>query len=72
VEVFLGHILQRGELIDAGVVDQDVQSAERLVRLREQPVDVGLLGEIACTAIARPSFLVISATTWFAPSLLEL
>ena len=52
VEVLGGDVFQRGELVDAGVVDQDVELAERLLRLGEQPsgcppvlADVGLHGD---------------------------
>ena len=46
VEVLGRHVLERGELVDAGVVDQDVEPAERLLRLGEQAPDVGLLGDV--------------------------
>ena len=46
VKVLGGHVLERRELVDAGVVDQDVEPAERLLRLGEEPLDVGLLGHV--------------------------
>jgi hypothetical protein len=47
VEVLLGDVFQRRELVDAGVVDQDVHAAERLLGLVEQTGDVGALGHVA-------------------------
>ena len=46
VEVFGGDGFERRELVDAGVVHQDVELAERLLGLREEPPDVGFLGEV--------------------------
>ena len=46
VEVLGRDLLERGELVDAGVVDEDVELAERLLRLGEEPPDVGLLGDV--------------------------
>jgi hypothetical protein len=46
VEVVGGHVLQRGKLVHAGVVDQDVDPPERPLGLAEQSADVGLLGHV--------------------------
>ena len=46
VEVLRRHALERRELVDAGVVDEDVEPAERLLRLGEQALDVGLLRHV--------------------------
>ena len=46
VEVLGRHLLERGELVDARVVDQDVEPAERLLRLGEQAEDVGGIGHV--------------------------
>src|SRR6516164_412945 len=40
MEVLFGDILERGELVDAGVVDQNVQPAEDRLRLREETPDL--------------------------------
>jgi len=54
VEVLVGDALERGELVDAGIVHQDVEPAERLLRLGEQALDVRLRATLACTAMALP------------------
>jgi hypothetical protein len=41
-----GDLRQRGELVGAGVVDEDVDPAERLLRLGEQAADVGRPGHV--------------------------
>ena len=46
MEVLGRDLLDRSELVDARVVDQDVEPAERLLRLGEQPPDVGLPGHV--------------------------
>jgi hypothetical protein len=46
VEVLLGDVFERRELVDAGIVHQDVERAERLLRLGEQALDVRLSRDI--------------------------
>ena len=41
--VRLGDVLDGGELVDAGIVDEDVEPAESLLRRIEQRLDVGCL-----------------------------
>src|SRR6478736_9901570 len=53
VELLLGDFLQRDELVNAGVIDHDVDLAESLLRLSEQSLDVVLLRD-AC--LDRDSF----------------
>ena len=43
VKEVLGHLLERRELVDAGVVDQDVEPAECLLAFGKQALDVRLL-----------------------------
>jgi hypothetical protein len=38
----LGHLFERAELIDTGVVDQDIEAAECLVGFDEEALDFGL------------------------------
>src|SRR4030095_13941637 len=40
MEALLGELLERGELVDAGVVDQDVETAEGLLRLGAEAIDL--------------------------------
>src|SRR6266581_7562037 len=47
VEVLLRHVFERGEFIDARVVDQNVEPDKGSLRLGEQPLDVGLPGNIS-------------------------
>src|SRR4029453_1754940 len=46
MEVFGGDVLERGELVDARVVDQDVETTEGLPRLGEEPIDLLLLRHV--------------------------
>ena len=46
VEMLGGHFLQRGELVNAGVVDQDVEPPERPLGLGKQSLNIGLVGHI--------------------------
>jgi hypothetical protein len=46
VEVLGRHILDRSELIDAGVVDEDVKPAERFLRLGKEALNVVLIGDV--------------------------
>ena len=63
VELLLGDFFERDELVNAGVIDHDVDLPERFLRLSEQSLDVGLLGDAAWTATAFPPRLLISSTT---------
>src|SRR5207247_6646155 len=47
VEVLLRHVFQRGEFIDARVVDENVEPAKGFLHLGEKPFDVGLPGNIS-------------------------
>jgi len=46
VEMLGRDLLDRGELVDARVVDQDVEAAESLLRLGEEVPNVVLLGDV--------------------------
>ena len=46
MEVLGRYLFQRLELIDAGVVDQDVEPAEGFFGFGEETADVGLIGEV--------------------------
>ena len=72
VKMLFGDFFERRRLVNAGVVHQDVEPAERLLRFGEQSLDLGLLGHIRLHRDGLPALLVISATTRSAPSLLEL
>src|SRR3954468_7283110 len=41
VEVLFGDVFERDKFVNAGVVDENIQRAERLLRLREQAINVG-------------------------------
>ena len=47
VEMFVGDVFQRAEFVDARVVHENVELAERLLRFGEQAVNVHLLGNVA-------------------------
>ena len=47
VEQFLGHTFQRRELIDAGIVDQNVELAIGFARFREEMLDISGFSDIA-------------------------
>jgi hypothetical protein len=47
VELLLGDFFQRDELVNACVIDQDVDLAERLLCFREQFLDFPLLRDVA-------------------------
>ena len=46
MKLSLRHLFKRLEVVDAGVVDQDVDLAERFLRLSEKALDVFLLRNI--------------------------
>ena len=46
VEVLGSHGLERGEFVDAGVVHQDIDPAERLLGFREEPPHIDLRGQV--------------------------
>ena len=46
VVVFLGHLLDGCEFVYAGIVDQDVELAERAHRRLDQPMSLGCLGDV--------------------------
>jgi hypothetical protein len=71
MELFFGDALERGKCVDAGVVDQDVQLAEVLDRRVDDALCIGFLETSPLTATALPPALLISATTFSAPVLLE-
>ena len=47
VEFVLGDVFERLELIDAGIVHQNIDAAESRSRFLEQPEDVGRFGDVA-------------------------
>ena len=47
LEVLHPHVLQRADLDDAGVVDQDVETAEALGRRVDRPADLVLVADVA-------------------------
>ena len=47
VELLGGDLFQRGELIDAGVVDQHVEAAQCFFDLGEDIFDIGRFGDVA-------------------------
>ena len=71
VELFFGDGLDRGELVDAGVVDENVEAAVVLDRRVDDALGLGGLGDVAPTATALPPAAVMAATTASAPALLE-
>ena len=46
VEVLGRDVFERGKLIDARVVDEDVELVELVLRFGEQPLDVGRVGDV--------------------------
>ena len=56
MEVLGRHVFERGELVDARIIDQDVELTECLLRLGEEPMDVGLVGDV-CLHGDRPAAL---------------
>ena len=71
MEMLFADFLKRRELVDARVVNQNIELAERLFRLGENALHVGAFATSPWTAIALPPLPVISLTTRSAPSLLE-
>ena len=71
VEGVLGDGFDRGEIVDAGVVDEDIEAAEAFLVSAKRRVMSACLETSPWTAIALPPLLVISATTLSAPDLLE-
>ena len=63
VEVLVGDGLDGGELVDAGVVDQDVEAAIVLDGGVDDALRVGGLGDVAPTATALPPASVMASTT---------
>ena len=63
-----GHLDQRSILLKARVVDEDVDRAEFVDRLRKHRDDIAFLAEVCADGKrAVPPFWVISFTTWVAP-----
>ena len=71
VKVLFRDLLERQKIIDAGIVDQNVQPAERLLRLWKIFFTSAAFATSPCTAIALPPLALMSATTRSAPALLE-
>ena len=71
VEVLLRDAFERGELIDPGVVDQDIEPAECLLRFGKKADDLRLLRNVCLDRNGLTTLPTISATTRSAPSLLE-
>jgi len=67
VKTRLGHVGQRSEFVDAGVIDEDIEAAIGGARLGEESIDVGFFGDVRMTAIALPPAALILATTSSAP-----
>jgi hypothetical protein len=55
MEVVRGHVLQRAELVDDRVIDQDIDPSERLPGPGEQAADVGLLRDVGLDPDRRPA-----------------
>ena len=55
VEVALRHVPERGVRLDAGVVDEHVETAERLGAFGDQPLHVGDVAEVGLDAGAAPA-----------------
>src|SRR5262249_28906777 len=72
VKVLRSHLFERGKLVDAGIVHQDVEPAKRAFGLGKTPSDPRLPGHIRLHG-DRPSPLAGNlATTPAAPTRLEL
>ncbi len=65
VEMFFGDVLERYEFVNAGVVNQNVELAERRLRLGEKALAVFFVRDISLPRFA------ISSTTRSAPSFEE-
>jgi hypothetical protein len=70
VELGLGDRFERIELEHARVVDEHVEAAERLLRLLEQPPDVGRLRDVPLDGerLAAPALLDALFTTSAGPA----
>jgi len=66
-----GDRLERTELVNAGVVDENVEPAECFLGLSEELLDIGLSGYVGARAIALPPLWMISPTTRSAASWLD-
>lgn len=71
VELLLGDLFERGELVDPRVVDEYVQASKALFASANSLSTSARLATLAWTAIALPPLPVISNTTRSAPFLSE-
>ena len=71
VKMLFGDLFERLHLVDAGIVDQDVETAKGLDRRVDDGAGVGRLDTSPLTATALPPAALIASTTLSAPSLLE-
>jgi hypothetical protein len=58
-ELELGDFFDRHELVNAGIVDEDVDLSEGLLRSRKQFFNIGFFATLAWTATALPPPLLI-------------
>ena len=63
VELLLGGFFERDELVNAGVVDHDVDLTERFLRFRKKLFDFAFFVTLPWIATALPPPLLISSTT---------
>jgi hypothetical protein len=71
MELFLRHFGQRLDVKNPGVIDEKIDTAEGGDCFGERRSTSGFCETFACTAMALPPWLVMSATTRSAPSLVE-
>ncbi len=69
--MFFGDLFQRREFVNARVVHEHVERAERFLGFDEQAINVSLLGDIPLHRHGFATALVISLTILSAPALLE-
>jgi len=62
VKFFLGNLFQRREFINAGVIDQDVDLAERFLSRAKSPSTSAFFATLPWTATAVPPRFMISST----------
>ena len=65
------NVLHGQKLVDAGIVDENIESSECFLRLSEKAFNVGLFANVCLNRDGPSPLPTISATTRSAPSLLE-
>jgi hypothetical protein len=71
VKVVFGDLVERGELVRPGVVDEDIEPAERPLRFGKEALDIRALRHVALHGDRAAPRAAISATTRSASCLLE-